>query len=263
MKRVISCLITITLLLALAPLSLAEGEWFKSDDGVLEARLISFEETSYPKYTIKVQYRIDGANESEIYEYTYNLSSDITQYVTKHPELKNRKIPVSFVGEKIELIKTAETSYVLTIPLMIDDAQTVVLNEAVAVDIIYPNDFVNFDAMRIATLLNDVKASFINPDSFELLEAVIAEPFFAFHVSGENRMGGKTTSVYAGKFFPETGDCFAISMGKGTDNFGNVPASLSSINDKMAIIEEIIDFYYDGLNKATPISTQTIINYMD
>lgn len=60
MKKVISCLVAITLLLALTPLSFAESEWYKSDDGVLEVQVVSFEEKAYPQYTLQLCFRLDG-----------------------------------------------------------------------------------------------------------------------------------------------------------------------------------------------------------
>lgn len=256
MKKVISCLVAITLLLALTPLSFAESEWYKSDDGVLEVQVVSFEEKAYPQYTLQLCFRLDGSKVSDAWNCSFNLSSVISQYATNHPEMKNRKISITYEGEIKSFKFISGTNYEIILPVLVGKDKTVDLSIPMDAVTFFPNDFVNTDAMRIAGVLNDIKASFINPESFELLEAVIAEPFFAVHVAGSNKMGGKSTTWFAGKFSSETGEYYAVNTDDVGDDFGKLSLS---VNDKI----DIVRFQLYDLDKATPISTETIVSYMN
>ena len=85
---------------------------------------------------------------------------------------------------------------------------------------------------------------------------MIAEPFFAVHVAGSNKMGGKSTTWFAGKFSSDTGEYYAMNTDDVGDDFGKLSLS---VNDKI----DIVRFQLYDLDKATPISTETIVSYMN
>ena len=83
---------------------------------------------------------------------------------------------------------------------------------------------------------------------------MIAEPFFAVHVAGSNKMGGKSTTWFAGKFSSDTGEYYAMNT-----DFYQLKKDSADIDDKI----DIVRFQLYDLDKATPISTETIVSYMN
>lgn len=171
-KKNLSFILILSLLVSacIITTSYAEpGPWFMSSDGVVEARVVSWEETNYPIYKLTLQFRLDQQKESKEYSFNYDLSSHVTQYASAHPAYNNRK--VNFVcSTDFDYFKLIHgVNYKTALPCTVGTEKiTTLANNHIDLSEIFPNDFINTDALLAAKCCNEIKKYLPYPSSFEI-----------------------------------------------------------------------------------------------
>lgn len=128
-----------------------ESPWFMSSDGVAEVRIVSWEEATYPSYNLILEYRLNK-NKTAQFTYSYNLSTFVASYVSENPAYKNRKIQIS-LSSGFNYFKLIDgTCYKINLPCIIGENMEATLTvSSVDLSVIFPDDFVNTDAIIAAS----------------------------------------------------------------------------------------------------------------
>lgn len=262
MKKVISWLVAFILLFVVTPFSLAESDWISSDDSVLEAKFIGFEETSYPQYTTTIQFRLDGKKESNVFTSTFNLNSTISQYTTAHPEKKNRKVTVSCEGIISSFTCSTGTVYEILLPITIGEEEKIDARITIDAATVFPNDFVNADAMTAALILDSVRLITTDPTSFSVNSAEVlregSDIYYAFSINAKNRMGGITSEVLLAGYEETSGNYAVWAIQAGEIYIEKGKTMYDKVTSKA--INFIINNYSLG---GTALSVDTILKYMN
>lgn len=193
-----------------------EETWFMSDDGMVEIRLVSFEEDTYPNFKMRWQLRLDGETLSDPWRSPYDLSAAIEKYVSNNPSYQNRKVPIS-TEDKFHVFRHLRgTMYEATLIVYAgkDNAISLTLNNA-RIDLarIFPDEFVNYDVIRATSMLKEIKKAFYNPDSMKLRSTTLYisddNPdiqYFCFELSGQVQAGGTNIVTNIARYDDKTGD---------------------------------------------------------
>lgn len=211
MKKKMACwLLIFLMLLSCAP---AQGQtsaetdskqWVLSEDGTVEARFVSFEESAYPTYKLTLQFRIDQSQESDERVFNFDFSNKINQYIAENSTDKNRKVKVTCSGEIKKIVCENGTNYAVWLPCTVGGKESV--NLCVHEDLarIFPDDFVNSDALCAAACLKiwlDIKGISTGYDfsDFKMMPGKDENVrLYIFDFTASNRAGGKTTmTMYA------------------------------------------------------------------
>lgn len=67
-------------------------QWVLSEDGTVEARFVSFEESAYPTYKLTLQFRIDQSQESDERVFNFDFSNKINQYIADIQRIKTERL---------------------------------------------------------------------------------------------------------------------------------------------------------------------------
>ena len=219
-KRLVVFLTTFLLIFQVFTVS-AANDWFVSDDNMLEVRFISLEETTYPEFTLKLQFRLDGELESETFSYYYDLTSLFNSYIAKNPSYKNRKVKVTSEGIFVHLKSLRGTQFESKFKVTFGKDAEYFLTANIDLATIYPDEFVNYDVLNAAEIINKYKEYLLNPSSMEVSEVSVHQSsssenitYYTISISAQNRMGGKTNSTIVGRYIIEKGryDIFRVDL---------------------------------------------------
>lgn len=241
-----------------------DNVWFMSDDGILKIRFVSFEEDNYPSYKLTCQFRLDGETLSNGWRVSYDLSSVVNSYVSINPSYSNRKVPIKVAEQFVMFQHLRGTMYNFLIPYSIgkdDDFSYALPSPIVDLALIYPDEFVNYDIVRAAYIIKEIKKLFFNPDSINLRSATLyikdETPniqYFSFEISGQVRAGGINTKEYVVRYDESTGGYIIYDI----EDFDIVTTNYTNTgNLELEIIVEYGDF--DKLYSSYNLSTSSII----
>lgn len=219
-KRFVTYLVA-TMLILIAFTGSAANDWFVSDDNTLEVRFVSLDETTYPEFTLKLQFRLDGELESETFSYYYDLASLFNSYISNNPSYKNRKVKVTSAGIFAHLKSLRGTQYESKLKVTFGKDAEYFLTANIDLSTIFPNDFVNYDVLNATEIVNKYKEYLLNPSSMVVSEAYVHQSsssenitYYTISISAQNRMGGNTNSTIVGRYNIEKGryDIFRVDL---------------------------------------------------
>ena len=195
--------------------------WLMSDDGVVEIRLVSFEEDTYPTYQSTYQLRLDGETMSAIHSSSYDLTTWVNSYASNNPEYNSRKVPIKVAEQFSELQHLRGTMYRATISASVgkDDNFSYSLITTIDLARLYPDEFVNYDIIQAASMIKELKEALYNPDSFTLRSAMLYVPdetpeiqLYVFEVSAQVRAGGINTITCIARYDSSTSNYLIYNL---------------------------------------------------
>ena len=213
MKKMLAIILTIILLVSLTSTVYAEDKkWYKSSDGVVEVKFVSFEEKDYPKYTLKLQLRIAGETETATISSTYDLSSWVTSFVKNNPSYKNRKVKVTTDGTFNGFAQKSDTTYEISVKVAVGGKSGYRLTNTIDLSEVFPDDFVNYDIINIATCIEAHVNLLLNSSSYSISNASVIESrkytdivYYLYTITAQNRLGGNSSNYIVVFFNKSTG----------------------------------------------------------
>lgn len=188
------------------------NKWYASKDGAVEVRFISWEADVYPDYKLKLQFRLDHSQESDVWIYTFDIGEDLM--------VNGRRISATSSGDFCGFSRVSGTTF--CVQLNCRKGVTPFI-KSVYVDMaeVFPNDFINMNAYYAAQCLKGLEKMLLDPTdyAFSSFDMYLSKKYsntvyFKFTLTAPNSLGGKTTekvfanyntadgTVYV--FFPNT-----------------------------------------------------------
>ena len=193
---------------------ITDDGWCVSDDGIIEIKGISFDEDKYPVYSLSVQLRLDGSTLSDIISYSYDFSSEIAEVVSKNTVLQNRKVKVSLLDNIYSLEHDSGTVYYAY--AMTETGSSIKTRIKATIDLatVFPDDFINYEAMNIAKCIKVYKSMLLNPSTMTVSDITVHKrkdkeeykEYYLFNVIAQNRAGGMSSTDIVCCYYTNTGD---------------------------------------------------------
>lgn len=182
------------------PIRVSEDGWYMSSDGMVEAQIVSFEEIGYPEYELKIEYRIDGERKSDIFAGRYTLTAFLSEYLSNNPSSKNRKVPIVATGSIDRFVQIRNTLYSLEFTIVLGKDTKKTLNIDVDLSALFPDEFMNYDAINVATCLRANKKA-LNVDTCSIRNIKMVDSakykditYYTYEITAMNALGGNTTN---------------------------------------------------------------------
>lgn len=215
-RMLIAVFSIITMVLSTCPVYAEEvvnaDGWYLSSDEMIEVKFISLEEANYPIYKLTLQYRLDGEQESELQTYNFDLTGAINQYISQNTANQNRKAKVTSDGVFTKFDYQVGTIYSARLSIQIGGSLTWGLHSDIDLSVIFPEDFVNYDIINIASCINAHKNALLNSSSYSIRDTkVVASKqydnivYYTYRMAAQNRMGGNSTNEMMAIFNTSTG----------------------------------------------------------
>lgn len=205
------CLLAIALIVLLAfPVqgSADTSKWVSADDGAAEVRFISWEAGTYPEYKLKLQFRLDQSQESDVCSFTFDIKNETMA--------NNRRAKATCLGKIEEFACVSETNYKVKLPYTIGGEEKCLFAN---VDLaqVFPDDFINLDAYYAADCLKSLENMLTDPTDCEFSDFIMYSSekydnmvYFFFTLTAKNRMGGKTTDLIYANYNTSDGTVYAF-----------------------------------------------------
>lgn len=257
MKKVIA--ITLMVVLIITSISVfAEGQnWHKSSDGVVEIMFVSLKERNYPKYTLELQARLSGDTQVKTLLTSYDLSSLVTSFVKNNPSYNNRKLKITSDGSFNSFRLESGTTYTATLNIKVAGESGHTLQFKIDLSDTFPDDFVNYDVINIASCIRAHVNLLLNSSSYSIsAPSVVASKnyndivYYFYNITAQNRMGGNTTNRIVVFFNVSTGryDSYNLTTNEDIVKGGSGIIWINAMRELTAIADY-----------ATPLSVDSIM----
>lgn len=257
------CLLAIALIVLLAfPAqgSAEAGGWLVSDDDSVEVRFISWEEVAYPSYRITLQFRLDRQQLSDRCSFEVDMSDTINSYIVNNQTAKNRKVKVDSERKVLSLTLVNGTYYVAVIPCIVGGTTKIEIPITFDLASVYPDEFVNSDALIAATCLKNLLNLLGNPSEYSFSDFSMmrskkddAVYFYTFSFTAPNKSGGKTTVTVDANYNVSDGSAF-FSL-RETDQLFHVGENWLGLLPMLTEMAEICD-------EAVTIPASSVLKYV-
>lgn len=193
------------------PIRVSEDGWYMSSDGMVEVKIVSFEETSYPEYELKVQYRIDEETVSDISVARYALTSFVNEYVHSNPSYKNQKVPISTTGNIENFTQKRNTVYEYDFAIIIGEDEKEILSWRLDLAALFPDKYMNYDAINVAACIKSyLNARNISQYSIGSVKVVDSKKYedityYSYEVIPKNVYGNNISDTMIAAYNTTTG----------------------------------------------------------
>lgn len=232
------CLLAIALIVLLAfPVqgSADTSEWVSADDGAAEVRFISWEAGTYPEYKLKLQFRLDQSQESNIWSFTFDIKNESTA--------NNRRVKAACSGKIEAFTCVSETTYKVRLPYTMGEKEKYI---AATIDLaeVFPDDFINLDAYYAAECIKGLENMLNDPTDYEFSDFQMFSSeiysntvYFVFTLTAKNKMGGKTSEQIFANYNTADGTVYVLFSNAlkfkvyGGNNYVPYPQMLSELQN--------------------------------
>lgn len=203
-----------------------QEKWFASDDGMVEIKVVSLKETTYPSYELTLVLRLDGV-ESKAISYNYDLTNAFNYFINENPSYKNRKIKATTEGVFNSFKYQRGTQYVSILQVKIGGTLDWTFTTPIDLSTTFPDEFVNYDVLNAAACVSKYAEFLLNPSTLKVDEVMVHDSkeekgitYYTFKMSAENKMGGMTSSYTVGRYDTSVGkfDLIDIDADKPSDS---------------------------------------------
>lgn len=223
-KGIVLLLAALMVLLAFPVQGGAEtNEWYASEDGEIEVRLVSWEAGVYPQYEVQLQFRLDQSKESDIWIETIQIESDALTD-------SGRRVKATSSGNFCSFSRLKSTMYgtKYRVRLQYEIGEEVhEKNFSVDMAMVFPDDFINMNAYYAGQCLKKIEGHLGDYSSYMLygVPMYVSKEYsdtlyFVFNMNVEYRGGGQKSENVCASYNTSTGSMNGF-LSKSKDFFGS------------------------------------------
>ena len=251
-KGISLLVVAFVMLLAFPVQGLADtSEWVSADDGAAEVRFISWEAGTYPEYKLNLQFRLDQSQESNIWSFTFNIKNESSA--------NNRRVKAACSGKIEAFTCVSETTYKVRLPYTMGEKEKY-MAATIDLALVFPEDFINSDALITATCLKNLLNLLGNPSEYSFSDFSMmrskkddAVYFYTFSFTAPNKSGGKTTVTVDANYNVSDGSAF-FSLPE-TDQLFHVGENWLG---QLPMLTEMVEIY----DEAVTIPASSVLIYV-